>query len=282
MRDRRTMPKVEIAARSGVRSDLAQRAVSLWARDVRAAEADDATISILDVIGEDWWSGEGVTAKRIAGALRRIGDRPVTVTVNSPGGDMFEGLAIYNLLREHPAPVTVKVIGIAASAASVIAMAGTDIQIARAGFLMIHNAWVVAAGNRHDMREIADWLEPFDAAMTDVYATRSGEDRAEVARLMDAETYLSGQQAVDRGFADGFLPRDAVAVEPEAAAASALRAERQIEIMARRAGVSRADARALMASLKSGGKRGAAPTGAPEAADLNAQLVQLRDMLKPV
>ena len=89
-----------------------------------AAEADEgATISIYDVIGEDWWTGEGVTAKRIAAALRAIGKEPVTVAINSPGGDMFEGLAIYNLLREHEGEVNVKVLGLAASAGSVIASA---------------------------------------------------------------------------------------------------------------------------------------------------------------
>ncbi|MFT2622165.1 head maturation protease, ClpP-related, partial [Escherichia coli] len=76
---------------------------------------------------------------------------------NSPGGDMFEGLAIYNLLREHEGEVNVKVLGLAASAGSVIAMAGDTVQIARAGFLMIHNAWVVAMGNRNDLRELAAW-----------------------------------------------------------------------------------------------------------------------------
>ncbi|MBN0106041.1 Clp protease ClpP, partial [Pseudomonas aeruginosa] len=90
-------------------------------------------------IGYDWWTGEGVTAKRIAGALRAIGgDVDVTVNINSPGGDVFEGLAIYNLLREHKGKVTVRVLGLAASAASFIAMAADEVKIARAGFLMIH------------------------------------------------------------------------------------------------------------------------------------------------
>ncbi|KLB48562.1 peptidase, partial [Xanthomonas euvesicatoria] len=104
----------------------------------------------------------GVTARRVAGALRAMGKGPVTVNVNSPGGDMFEGLAIYNLLREHDGEITVKVLGLAASAASIIAMAGDTVQIARAGFLMIHNAWVMAVGNRNDLIEVADTLKPFD------------------------------------------------------------------------------------------------------------------------
>ncbi|WP_034085582.1 head maturation protease, ClpP-related, partial [Pseudomonas aeruginosa] len=111
----------------------------------------------------------------IAGALRAIGgDVDVTVNINSPGGDVFEGLAIYNLLREHKGKVTVNIIGLAASAASFIAMAGDEIRIGRAAFLMIHNAWLIAMGNRNDLREIADWLEPFDMTLADIYAQRTG------------------------------------------------------------------------------------------------------------
>ncbi|EOG9562751.1 head maturation protease, ClpP-related [Salmonella enterica subsp. enterica serovar Newport] len=116
-----------------------------WNGGIKAAATDDNSISVFDVIGQDYW-GEGVTAKRIAGALRAMNGADVTVNINSPGGDMFEGLAIYNLLREYQGKVTVKVLGIAASAASVIAMAGDDIQIGRGAFLMIHNCWVVAMG----------------------------------------------------------------------------------------------------------------------------------------
>lgn len=276
----RNLPKFDIGARPAVRSDVTQSALMRWSPDVRASTEDDATITILDVIGHDFWE-EGVTAKRISAALRRIGERPVTVVLNSPGGDMFEGLAIYNILREHKAQITVKVVGIAASAASVIAMAGDDIQISRAGFLMIHNAWVIAGGNRHDMREVADWLEPFDQAMAGVYAARSGLDEAEISAMMDAETYLNGQQAIDKGLADQLLSRDDVTVAPDDAQAMGLRAERRMDILARRAGVSREDARALMADLKSGGKRGAAPTGAPGAADIAAELQGLRGLFQP-
>src|SRR6185436_2438068 len=134
------------------------QALERWAPDLMAAAAsEESTISVLDPIGVDPWTGEGVTAKRIAAALRSIGaDKDVVVNINSPGGDLFEGMAIYNLLREHQGKVTVKVLGVAASAASIVAMAGDEIQIARAGFLMIHNTWVIAMGNRNDLREIAD------------------------------------------------------------------------------------------------------------------------------
>lgn len=87
--------------------------------------------------------GEGVTAKRISAALRAIGEQDIVVNLNSPGGDMFEGLAIYNLLRAHSGKVTVNILGIAASAASIIAMAGDEIKMGRGAFLMIHNCWAM-------------------------------------------------------------------------------------------------------------------------------------------
>ena len=103
-----------------------RRRLIRWNSGVKAASEDDNTISILDPIGEDWY-GNGVTSKRVSAALRAIGKTDVTVSINSPGGDYFEGLAIYNLLRDHPAKVTVKIVGIAASAASVIAMAADEV-----------------------------------------------------------------------------------------------------------------------------------------------------------
>ena len=109
----------------------------------------------------------------------------MVVNINSPGGDFFEGVAIYNLLREHQGRVTVQVMGLAASAASVIAMAGDQILMGDGSFLMIHNAWAVAIGNRHDMADAAKLLEPFDTAMAKVYAARSGVTEAEAARMMD-------------------------------------------------------------------------------------------------
>jgi ATP-dependent Clp protease protease subunit len=113
-----------------------------WAADaagIRAVESNDNVITMFGAIGEDYWSGGGITAKTVTAQLRAIGDRPVEVQINSPGGDMFEGIAIYNVLREHAQAVTIKIMGMAASAASVIAMAGDTVEIGAASFLMIHN-----------------------------------------------------------------------------------------------------------------------------------------------
>lgn len=234
----------------GVRSELLPTALARWEPGLRASAGDeDRTISVYDAIGHDFWTGEGVTAKRIAAALRGMGKGPVTVNVNSPGGDLFEGVAIYNLLREHDGEVTVKVLGLAASAASVVAMAGDTIQVSRAAFIMVHNAWLYAAGNRHDLREIADWMEPFDAAMVDVYAARTGMDGAEVAKLLDAETWMGGSAAVERGFADELLASDQVAQANTRAHAAAVR---RIEAALRASGMPKSEAMRLISEFKSG------------------------------
>lgn len=236
---------------AGVSSHLQPRAFDRWNPGIRAATTDaegERSISVYDVIGHDYWTGEGVTAKRIAAALRNMGAGPVTVNVNSPGGDMFEGLAIYNLLREHKGEVTVKVIGLAASAASIIAMAGDTVQIARAGFLMIHNTWVVASGNRNDLREYADTLEPFDRAMADIYAARTGGERDAMAKLMDAESWIGGTDAIEQGFADELLPSDQVGNDGGKATASAVR---RIEAALRASGMPKSEAMRLISEFKS-------------------------------
>lgn len=235
---------------AGVSAQILPRALDRWNPGVRAAATgeDDRSIGVYDVIGQDFWTGEGVTAKRVAAALRRMGRGPVTVNINSPGGDMFEGMAIYNLLREHDGEVTVKILGLAASAASIIAMAGDTVQIARAGFLMIHNAWVVAAGNRNDLREYADTLEPFDRAMADIYAARTGADQKAMAKLMDAETWIGGSDAVEEGFADELLSSDQV--EKGAGKANAA-AVRRVEAALRASGMPKSEAMRLISEIKS-------------------------------
>lgn len=238
-------------------------ALDRWDGGIKAAATDDNSISVFDVIGQDYW-GEGITAKRIAGALRAMNGADVTVNINSPGGDMFEGLAIYNLLREYEGHVTVKVLGIAASAASIIAMAGDDIQIGRGAFLMIHNCWVYAMGNRHDFAELAKSLEPFDTAMADIYAARSGLDIAAVQKLMDGESYIGGSDAVAKGLADSLLSADAVSDGDESPAA----ALRKLDALLAKTNTPRAERRKLIKAL-SGGMPGAVTTkdGTPGAAE---------------
>lgn len=226
-----------------------------WQAGIRAAETGSNVIPMLEVIGEDYWTGGGVTTRRVSQQLAALAGAPPEVHINSPGGDMFEGLAIYNLLREyasqHGVAVTVKILGQAASAASVIAMAGDRVEIGAASFVMIHNCWVVAMGNRHDMARVAEQLAPFDAAMADVYAQRSGQTATDCAAWMDAETYMNGRVAIERGFADALLAADAV-TEDEAATAQAaeLNAVRAMEMTLVSGGMTRAAARARILQLK--------------------------------
>lgn len=248
-------------------------ALARWPHVEAALNDDSATITILDVIGQDPWTGEGVTTKRITAALRSIGARDVTVQINSPGGDFFEGLSIYNALRAHPHKVTVQVLGLAASAASVIAMAGDEVQVARAGFLMIHNAWAIALGNRHAMRATADVLEPFDKAMADVYAARTGMKESEIAKMMDNETWISGSDAVDQGFADSLLTADQ---EPKQTSADAsnnrIVALRKVEAALASQKVSRRERGRLLAEIR--GERDAAPNAMRDAGAFPAAALQ--------
>ncbi|MBF4651610.1 Clp protease ClpP [Cronobacter sakazakii] len=249
--------------------DLPAAAMERWNGSIRAARDSDNSISIFDVIGADYW-GEGVTASRIAGALRSLNGADVTVNINSPGGDMFEGLAIYNLLREYDGKVTVKVLGLAASAASIIAMAGDEVQIGRGAFLMIHNCWVYAMGNRHDLAQIAADMAPFDKAMSDIYQARSGLDAETVDRMMDGETYIGGSEAVEKGFADSLLSADEIADDEESPAA----ALRKLDALLAKANTPRSERRKLLKAL-SGSMPGAAatPDGTPSAATIEKETI---------
>lgn len=257
--------------------DLPSSAMERWNGGIKAAKSDDNSISVFDVIGADWY-GDGVTASRIAAALRSIGGADVTVNINSPGGDMFEGLAIYNLLREYEGKVTVKVLGLAASAASIIAMAGDEVQIGRGAFLMIHNCWVYAMGNRHDLQQIAADMVPFDKAMNDIYGARTGLDAVTIDAMMDAETYIGGSDAVEKGFADRLLAADEIADGDDSPAA----ALRKLDAMLAKTDAPRSERRKLLKAL-TGGKPGAAaiPEGMPGATDeINPEnIAQLKNAL---
>lgn len=259
-----------------VRFDISESALKRWDSGIKAATTDDTenTINIFGIIGEDYWTGEGWTAQRVSGLLRYIGnDQPVTVNINSPGGDMFEGLAIYNLLREHKGDVTTKILGVAASAASVIAVGGDKVQIARSAFYMIHNAWFLVAGNRHQLREYADHLEPFDKAMADIYSARTGGTVEEMAALMDGETWIGGSEAVEQGFADSLLSSDEVGHDTSETASAAAQLDRALA----RSGMPRSERRRLLSLVKDGTQTAADDEDTPRAVDgeatkLSAQL----------
>jgi ATP-dependent Clp protease, protease subunit len=243
-----------------------------------AAPSAGIVVEVYEDIGEDWWTGGGVTLKGVEAQLKANRGQPVEVRINSGGGDMFEGFAIYNVLREHDADVTVKVIGKAASAASIIAMAGQRIEIGAVASIMIHNCWCGLIGNQYDFRDYADWLAGFDAQMVAAYAERSGQDQAQIADWMRGDTWMSGQVAIDRGFADALLPADMI-VKDEAAAATA-RAGAKIAAMEHAlmaGGMSRADARAHIAAVK--GKPDAAQDAMPDAGAATDWLASAANLL---
>jgi len=169
---------------------------------VIARGKDAAEIYLYGAIGGDWY-GEGVTAKQFAADLKGLGSvKTIDLRINSEGGSVFDGKAMYSLLNEHPAKVIVHIDGLAASAASFVAMAGDEIEIAEGGFVMIHNAYMVAIGDAREMRRAADMLETVNNTILDVYVARTKGDRKAIQTMMDDETWLTGAEAIKNGFAD--------------------------------------------------------------------------------
>lgn len=181
-----------------------------------ALQADGVfELLIYEDIGEDWWSGGGVTAKLVKQKLDGAASyNSVSVRINSPGGDAFEGVAIYNVLRALKKPINVHIDGIAASAASIIAMAGDTITMGPNTMMMVHNAWTICAGDGDDMRKCADTLDKISVSIGQTYVVKTGKTADEIKAIMDAETWMGAQECVDEGFATAI----AEAAEGEAAA----------------------------------------------------------------
>lgn len=270
---KRQLPEVKRPdAPEGVEFTVHPRARAAFDPNVTAAAKDDTTISILAEIGENW-DGTGVTPNRIKAALRTIGEKPVTVQINSPGGNFFDGLAIYNMLRAHPERVTVQILGIAASAASIIAMAGDDIQIAKAGLMMVHNTQWVAIGDKRIMAETAETMKVFDDALAGLYEDRTGADRADIEQMMDATTFMGGETAIESGFADSLLPADRVT---KARNAIDQPAHRKVAAALAHAGMPRADIRKIMKELSEDMPRAVPDDAMPSAGDEADGLAHLR------
>jgi ATP-dependent Clp protease protease subunit len=169
-----------------------------------------ASLYIYDVIGEDWWAGGGVTAKSVQQALDGMkGATALDIYVNSPGGDIFEGKAIYAQIRRFPGEKVVHVDGIAASAASFIAMAGDRIITAPAATWMIHEVWAGAVGRASDLRAMADVLDMENVTFAETYAKRTGQSVDDVRAWMADETWMSAADAMARGFTDEIAEAEA-------------------------------------------------------------------------
>lgn len=164
--------------------------------NLKAAAGKTPVLSIFDDIG-----AYGVSAKNFLNDLRSVTGDEVAVEINSPGGDFFAGLAIYNGLRASGKKITVKVLGLAASAASLVAMAGDTIEMAENSFFMMHKTLTHMFANADDMRETAEVLDKFDAGLVSIYAKRTGKSAEEITALLETETWMGAQEAVDAGFA---------------------------------------------------------------------------------
>jgi ATP-dependent protease ClpP protease subunit len=169
---------------------------------ILAAGKKRAEVLIHEPIGENWY-GDGLTSKRFLKELAGIGDvDEILVRINSPGGAVFDSIAIYNALKAHGAKIEVLIEGLAASGASVIAMAGEKIKMGIGAKYMIHNPWTFAMGDAQEMREIADVLDDIGESLLDIYEDRTGQDRGDLKAMMDAETWLGTAAAIEKGFAD--------------------------------------------------------------------------------
>lgn len=193
-----------------------------WFTITNAADAPTAEVSIHDEIG-----AYGITAKDFLSQLKGIpASRPLTLSLHSPGGEVFDGLAIYHALKAR-GNVNVRIEGLAASMASVIAMAGTRIEMPRNAYLMIHNPSGFAMGDAADMRQLADLLDKLKGSLIAAYRERTKKSDEDLTAMMDAETWLTGEEAVTQGFADEVT--DAVALS-----ASAFKTSRPAAAMAHR------------------------------------------------
>jgi ATP-dependent Clp endopeptidase proteolytic subunit ClpP len=158
---------------------------------------DGVEISIYDEIGFG-----GTSAKDFVADVRKLKGQHIHLRINSVGGSVIEGAAIYNALRRHKGGLTVHVDGLAASMASVIAMAGEEVLIADNAMMMVHNPWSMAMGDADDLRKEADVLDKLKGTLVNAYVRKTGRERAEIENLMDEETWMDAVQAVDFGFAD--------------------------------------------------------------------------------
>ena len=175
-----------------------------WVRN----EADgERTLVLNGEISDETWYGDEVTPALFQKELD-AGTGDITVWINSPGGDVFAAARIYNMLMEYKGDVRVKVDALAASAASVIAMAGTEVLMSPVGMMMIHNPMTIAIGDSKEMQRAGEMLDEVKESIMNAYEIKTGMSRARISHLMDAESWFNARKAVELGFADGVLHGD--------------------------------------------------------------------------
>lgn len=220
---------------------------------------DELEIDLYEEIG--FW---GVEASAFRNQIKDFKGSTINLKINSPGGDVFDGIAMHNDLVEHPAQVKVTVTGLAASAASIVAMAADEIEMGSASFLMIHNAWTIGMGDRHDFADLSGMLGKIDHALAQVYSRRTGKSAKAIQELMDAETWMDPADAINDGFADSEVGTDSDGAQakfdlscfkntPKNLSAEVIqftpKTKRDFETVLRDAGCSRVAAKAKVAKM---------------------------------
>ena len=165
--------------------------------------SDEGELLLYGDISDSTWWGDEITPKNFKEELDSLGDiKTLNVYINSGGGDVFAGQAIYSMLKRHSATVNVYVDGLAASIASIIAMAGDNVKMPKNAMLMVHNPWSFGMGNANDFRKLADDLDKVRESMISVYEDKTGMGKESIVELMDAETWMTAEEAIEFGFAD--------------------------------------------------------------------------------
>lgn len=168
---------------------------------------DTRTLYLTGEISDETWFGDEVTPRLFKDELM-TGSGDITLWINSPGGDVFAAAQIYNMLMDYPGQVTVKIDGLAASAASVIAMAGSQVEMSPVAMMMIHNPITVAIGDSKEMQKAIDMLAEVKESIVNAYEIKTGLSRNKISKLMDAESWFNAKKAVELGFADSILYTD--------------------------------------------------------------------------
>ena len=174
-----------------------------WVRN----EGEKRTLLLDGEISDETWWGDEVTPQMFRSELNAA-EGDIDLWINSPGGDCYAAAQIYNMLMEYKGNVNVKIDGIAASAASVVAMAGSTVEISPLGMLMIHNPMTISIGDTHEMERTITFLAEIKESIINAYEIKTGLSRAKISRLMDAETWMNAKKAVELGFADSVLYAD--------------------------------------------------------------------------
>lgn len=256
--------------------------------DIKAEDDGGTEIRIYDVIGWPF-----IDADNFVRDLNRVESDHITVAINSPGGDVFDGTAIFNALRNHPANITTRIDGLAASMASIIALAGDTVQMASNAYYMIHNPWTFTWGDEHELRKEADLLGRIGGTLAETYMIKTGKTAKEIQQAMDDESWYIGNEAADFGFVDEMIgDGEAISAkfdagvfahapdqikQQEKRGMDNMPSERELErVLTRDAGLTRTAARLFM----SGGYREIVKPGADDNTELVASVQALNEKIE--